>query len=109
MEDENSVVTSLPDAPFSHADVEKIDSADGIRRAISPTWQSRIGGGGQEFTDDLIVITDSRVKYLSRELEDGWVVKRDESYADDQEFETVMDDVHDFACDYSERRIEAGR
>jgi hypothetical protein len=43
---------------------------------------------------------------LSREREQGWIIKRDETYADDDEFEDVMGDVHDYACDYSEARIE---
>jgi hypothetical protein len=106
MSDGSPVVSSLPDAPLSRSGVAKIDSASGVRRAICPTWQTQIQGSGEEICEDLIVITDSRVTYLSRELDEGWVVKRDESYADDEEFEVVMDDVHDFACEYSEKRIQ---
>ena len=85
--------------------VEAIDDADGIRRDISATWQSPIQGD-DEYTEDLIIIiTDDHVRYLSREHGEGRAIKRDETYADD-EFEHVMDDVHDYACDYSKERIE---
>ncbi|WP_363463601.1 hypothetical protein [Halogeometricum borinquense] len=105
MSKESSLISSLPDRPVTRSVVEAIDDADGIRRAISPTWQSPIQGDG-EHTEDLIIITDDHVRYLSRERGEGWVIKRDETYADDEEFEHVMDDVHDYACDYSEERIE---
>jgi len=105
MSKESSFISSLPDSPVTRSVVEAIDDADGVRRAISPTWQSPIQGDG-EYTEDLIIITDDHVRYLSRERGEGWVIKRDETYADDEEFEHVMDDVHDYACDYSEKRIE---
>jgi hypothetical protein len=101
----SEVVSSLPDSPLGRSAVEIINDTEGIRGAISPTWQSP-GRETDEFTEDLIIITGDRVKYLSRERGEGWVVKRDEGYADDEEFEHVMDDVHDYACDYSEERIE---
>ncbi|NGM71561.1 hypothetical protein G6M89_21695 [Natronolimnobius sp. AArcel1] len=105
MSKESGLVSSIPDKPLSRSAVEAIDGIDNIRRAISPTWQTPIQGDG-EYTEDLIIITDEHVRYLSRERGEGWVIKRDEAYADDEEFEHVMDDVHDYACDYSEERIE---
>ena len=105
MPKESGLVSSLPDKPLSRSVVEAIDDTESVRRAISPTWQTPIQGDG-EFTEDLIIITDDHVRYLSRERGEGWVIKRDETYADDEEFEHVMDDVHDYACDYSEERIE---
>jgi len=105
MSKEPEVVSSLPDSPLGRSAVETIDATEGIRRAISPTWQ-KPSQDVDEFTEDLIIITDDRVRYLSRERGEGWIVKRDEGYADDDEFEHVMDDVHDYACDYSEERIE---
>ncbi|RKD87648.1 hypothetical protein [Halopiger aswanensis] len=105
MSDRSDIISSIPDEPLSHSVVEAIDAANGVQRAISPTWQTPIQGEG-EFTEDLIIITDDHVRYLSRERGEGWVIKREETYADDEEFEHVMDDVHDYACDYSEERIE---
>lgn len=32
-------LSSLPDAPLTPSALEAIDGADGIRRAISPTWK----------------------------------------------------------------------
>jgi hypothetical protein len=104
MSKDSALVSSLPDKPLGKSAVKAIDGADSVRSAISPTWQTPIQGDG-EITEDLIVITDDHVRYLSRERGEGWVVKRDETYADDDEFEDVMDDVHDYACDYSEERI----
>jgi hypothetical protein len=105
MSEESSVISSLPDSPVTRSVVEAIDDVDGVRRAISPTWQTPIQGD-DEYTEDLIIITDDHVRYLSRESDEGWTIKRDEMYADDEEFEHVMDDVHDYACEYSEQRIE---
>jgi len=106
MPDESSLLSSIPDQPLTKSIVQAIDDVDGVRRAISPTWQSPISGGESEYTEDLIIITEDRVRYLSRERGEGWSIKRDEHYADDEEFETVMDDVHDFAVEYSQQRIE---
>jgi hypothetical protein len=105
MSQESTVVSSLPDRPMSESAVKALDEANGVKRTISPTWQVRTERDGR-YTEDLIIITDDHVRYLSRELDDGWVVKRDENYADDEEFEVVMDDVHDYACEYSEERME---
>jgi hypothetical protein len=106
MSKESSVISALPDQPVTHSVVEALDDVDSIRRAISPTWQTLTQGDGTEYTEDLIIITRDRVRYLSRERGEGWMIKRDEMYADDEEFEHVMDDIHDYACDYSEERIE---
>lgn len=105
MPEESSLISSIPDQPLTKSAVKAIDAADGVLRAISPTWQTPIQGDG-EFTEDIIVITDSRVRYLARERGEGWAVMRNETYMDDDEFEQVMDDVHDYACEYSEMRIE---
>ncbi|WP_418282486.1 hypothetical protein [Halorubrum sp. DTA98] len=105
MSKESGLISSLPDKPLSRSVVETIDDTDGIRRTISPTWQAPVQGDG-EITEDLIIITANRVRYLSRERGEGWVIMRNETYADDEEFEHVMDDIHDYACDYSEERIE---
>lgn len=96
----------LPDRPLTRSDIKEIDSADGIKRAISPTWQMPSGDLDREYSDDLLIITETHVRYFSRENDEGWDEKRRETYADDEEFEEVMDDVHDYACDYSEDRIE---
>jgi len=106
MSDESGLLSSIPDQPLTKSVVESIDDVDGVRRAISPTWQSPISGEEGEYTEDLIIITDERVRYLSRERGEGWSIKRDEHYADDEEFEAVMDDVHDFAVEYSQQRIK---
>lgn len=108
MSNESGVLTSLPDAPLSHSGLEAIDGADGVRRAISVTWKESVGGfdaPDEEHTDDIIVITDGRVRYLSREPGEGWTVERDEHYADDEKFEDVMDDVHDYAVEYSREKL----
>jgi hypothetical protein len=105
MSEEPGLLSSLPDSPVDRSVVEAISDADGIRSTISPTWQTPIQGDG-EYTEDLIIITDTHVRYLSRERGDGWFIKRSETYGDDEEFEEVMDDVHEYACDYSEERIE---
>lgn len=105
MPNESGHLSSIPDQPPSKSAVETIDSIGGVKRAISPTWQTPVHAGG-EFTEDLIIITDDRVQYYSRERGEGWIIKRDETYEDDEEFEYVMDNVHDYAYDYSEERIE---
>jgi hypothetical protein len=101
----DSLVTSLPNASLSESALQKIDAADGVRRAISVTWNVQTGADSeQQVTDDIIIITDDHVRYLSRTV-DGWTVERGEAYADDQEFEHVMDDVHDYAVDHSEEKM----
>lgn len=102
----SGVLEALPDKPLTRSSLEAIDEIASVRRAITPTWQSPSSDPEREFSDDLIIITDDRVRYYSRERGDGWVEKRNETYADDDEFEDVMDDVHDYACEYSEERIE---
>lgn len=106
---DDSFLSSLPDAPLKRSALEAIDRADGVKRAISVTWKrptSRSDDAETEHTDDVIVITDGRVRYLSRVPGEGWSIAREETYADDQEFEEVMDEVHDYAVEHSREKMK---
>jgi len=99
------IVSALPDAPLSESNLEQIDGADGVERAMSVTWKQP-SEGDAEVTEDIIVITAEHIRYLSREQDGYWAVEKSEAYAD-EEFETVLDDVHDYARAYSEAKVEA--
>jgi hypothetical protein len=105
MTEDNDLVSSIPDQPLTRSHVESLDDHESVMRVISPTWQPSLDTG-EEHTEDLIFIFDDRVLYLSREPQGGWARIREDSYETDQEFEGTMDEVHDFACEYSEQRIE---
>lgn len=105
----SDLLSSLPDQPLTRDAIKAIDGADGVRRAISVTMKGPVGdidGPEKMHTDDIIVITADRIRYLSRIPGEGWTVDRDEHYADDDEFEDVMDDVYDYAEQYSEEKIQ---
>jgi len=104
MSNGEKALSSIPDQPLTKKHLKAIDQSEAVRGAISPTWQEPLDED-QEFTEDIILITEDKVMYLSREIDEGWVVERKEKYSDDDEFEVVMDDVHDYACEYSEKRI----
>jgi phage repressor protein C with HTH and peptisase S24 domain len=70
------------------------------------TWAQGTDGDETEVTEDIILVTADYVRYLSRETDGGWVVEQEEAYADDEEFERVMEDVHDYAVAYSEAKAE---
>lgn len=103
---ENGIVSALPNAPLSQSNVSQIDDADGVERAIPVTWKQP-SEDDAEVTEDITVITAEYIRYLSREQDGHWVVEKSETYADDEEFETVLDDVHDYARAYSEAKVEA--
>jgi|GEM_PF-4440127 len=100
------IVSTLPNAPLSQSNLEQIDNADGVERAISVTWKQP-SVGDTEVTEDVIVVTAGHIRYLSREQDGHWAVEKSEPYADDEEFETLIDDVHDYARAYSEAKVEA--
>jgi len=100
------IVSALPDAPLSESNLDQIDNADGVERALSVTWKQP-SEGDAEVTEDIIVIMAEHIRYLSREQDGYWDVEKSETYADDEEFETVLDDVHDYARAYSEAKVEA--
>ena len=110
MSDGSNTVSALPDGPLTRSAVKAIEGADSIRGTIVPTWKSGVGNvaaSEDEHTDDIIVVFSERVKYLSRLPGEGWVVERDEAYADDEEFEIVMDEIHDYAVEYSREKMKA--
>ncbi|NEU56281.1 hypothetical protein [Halorussus sp. MSC15.2] len=105
----SDLLSSLPDQPLTRDAVKAIDGAEGVRRAISVTMKSPVGdidAPDEMHTDDIIIITEDRVRYLSRTSGEGWTIERSEKYADDEEFEDVMDDVYDYAEEYSEEKIQ---
>lgn len=108
MVDRSNLLSSLPDAPLTTDAVASLDDADGIRRADPILVKGPGGRGGpdEEHTDDVLLATGDRICYLSREIDDGWVVVEDEPY-DEDEFEAVFDDVRTAASRHAEAKRQA--
>lgn len=103
---DESIISLIPDAQMTRATLEKIDVVDGIQQVTAVTWQGSTEGNKTEVTEDIIIVTPDRVRYLSRKTDDGWVVEQEETYADDEEFERIIDDVEDYAVAYAEAKAE---
>lgn len=94
MDDDQAILSTLPDAPLTIDAVDALDASDSVREATAVMVR---GGGGragpdQDHTDDVLLATADRIRYLSRVPEEGWSIEYSQSCGDgyDATFEEVL-------------------
>lgn len=108
MDEDEPILSSLPDASLTTAAVESLDDADRIREATVVMVR---GGGGpdgpnEEHTDDVIISTDDRIRYLSRVPAEGWSLDYSQSYEEDT-YDEVFEEVLAVAQETAELKRQA--
>ena len=108
MDDDEGILSSLPDAPLTTDAVDSLDASDSVREATVVMLR---GGGGragpdEDHTDDVLLATDGRIRYLSRVPEDGWSVEYSQSYGED-EYDATFEEVLAVAQETAERKYQS--
>jgi hypothetical protein len=108
MSDDPALLSSLPDAPLTLDAIDSLAETDAVRHA-SPVMVRGPGGRSgpnEDHAEDVLLATDARIWYLSREPETGWSAEHEAEY-DDGEFEAVLEDVRYEASKHAEKKYQA--
>lgn len=108
MDDDPPILSSLPDASLTIDAVDSLDANDSVREATVVMVRGAGGpdGPNEEHTDDLILATDERVRYLSRVPEEGWSVDYTQEY-EEGEYDDAFEEVLAVAQETAELKRQA--
>ena len=108
MTDDPTLLSSLPDAPLTTDAIDSLADTDAVRHA-SPVMVRGPGGRSgpnEDHAEDVLLATDERIWYLSREPETGWSAELEVSY-DEEEFDDVLEEIRYEASKHAERKYQA--
>ncbi len=109
MDEDEPILSSLPDASLTTAAVDSLNESARIREATVVMIRGAGGPDGpdEEHTDDVILSTDARIRYLSRVPGEGWSIDYSRAYGRERSYDEAFEEVLEVAQETAELKRQA--